>query len=213
MGQTSCLIAGLLFGSATLLAAAPTTIASAEPAGDLRDIRVGAAVADLPPAGYAGFACATAPDRSLVGWQSWRDCPADAAGMHAVRFGYDPATDPEGTRVAGHPVLLTLLIGGDGHVAELWIETDPRARLYLRKKAFLLGAQAKSRYGAEGWACSEGAPTDRELPVGGVFMNETCMKAADGRKLVVERKLFRRPEQDLKDFVGETRISVALAKG
>ena len=41
--------------------------------------------------------------------------------------------------VAGHPAILTLLIDDTGHVAGLQIETDPKARLYIRKKAFLLG--------------------------------------------------------------------------
>ena len=31
------------------------------------------------------------------------------------------------------------------------------------------------------------------------------------RALVVERNLFRRPEQDIKDFVDETRVSILLA--
>jgi len=41
--------------------------------------------------------------------------------------------------VAGHPAILTLLIDDNGHVTGLQIETDPKARLYVRKKAFLLG--------------------------------------------------------------------------
>ena len=78
----------------------------------------------------------------------WRDCPADASGFHAIKFGYDPATSRDGTIVAGHPAILTLLVDDAGIVSGLRIETDPKARLYIRKKAFLFGIQVKSRYGS-----------------------------------------------------------------
>jgi hypothetical protein len=114
--------------------------------------------------------------------------------------------------VAGHPAILTLLIDDTGHVAGLQIETDQKARLYIRKKAFLLGIQARSRYGAEGWACTEGQPGAGEQPVGGVYVKERCTKTISGRSLVVERNLFRRAGQDIKNFVAETRISILRAK-
>jgi hypothetical protein len=101
-----------------------------------------------------------------------------------------------------------LLIDDSGHVAGLQIETDPKARLYVRKKAFLLGLQARSRYGSEGWACTESQPSGGDEPVGGVYLKERCTKTIGGRSLVVERNLFRRPGQDIKNFVDETRISI-----
>ena len=113
--------------------------------------------------------------------------------------------------VAGHPAILTLLIDESGHVAALQIETDPKVRLYLRKKAFLLGLQARSRYGSDGWACIDGKPVAGEEPVGGVYLRERCTKTISGRSLVVERNLFRRPGQDIKSFVDETRISIKAA--
>ena len=181
--------------------------------GDLREIRVGMAAGDLPKAGYVNFVCAKEAPRALSGWDHWRECPVDAAGMRAVRFGFDPATSRDGTMVAGHPVILTLSIDDAGQVAGLQIETDPKARLYIRKKAFLLGVQAKFRYGAEGWSCTEAQPAGGEQPVGGVFLKETCSKTIAGRNVVVERKLFRLSDQDAKNFVDETRISIQRAKG
>jgi hypothetical protein len=178
---------------------------------DLRDIRVGMAAADLSPSGYVDFACAADLKRSLDGWTNWRDCPADASGTRAIRFGYDPLVSRDGTLVAGHPAVLTLLIDDSGRVAGLQIETDPKARLFLRKKAFLLGQQAKSRYGVEGWACTEGHPGAEGEPVGGVYLRERCTKTTGGRSLTVERNLFRRPGQDIKNFVDETRISITAA--
>ena len=48
-------------------------------------------------------------------------------------------------------------------------------------------------------------------PVGGVYLRERCTKTISGRSLVVERNLFRRPDQDIKSFVDETRISIKAA--
>jgi hypothetical protein len=207
----SVLAAGLLACQAAPLTSSP---AGAEEFGgnDLRDIRVGMAAAELAESGYVDFYCATDPKRILAGWKDWRICPAGASGARAIRFGYDPSTSRDGTMVAGHPAILTLLIDDSGHVAGLQIETDPKARLYLRKKAFLLGLQAKSRYGSDGWACTEGQQDAGEQPVGGVYLKERCTKTISGRSLVVERNLFRRPDQDAKNFVDETRISILRAK-
>ena len=203
--------AGLLVWQAVALAHSP---AHTEEFGgnDLRDIRLGMAASELTESGYVDFACADDPKRTLAGWNNWRDCPADAKAMRAIRFGYDPFTSRDGTMVAGHPALLTLLIDDGGHVAGLQIETDPKARLYIRKKAFLLGIQAKSRYGPEGWTCSEGQPDAGDQPVGGVYLKERCTKTVSGRSLTVERNLFRRPDQDIKNFVDETRISIVRAR-
>ena len=179
---------------------------------DLRDITVGMKVGDIPREGYVGLACA-ADAKAIPGWDKWSDCPADAAGLHAIKFGYDPATSRDGTMVAGHPAALTLMVDDQGQVAGLRIETDPKARLYMHKKAFLLGMQARSRYGSEGWACNEAAPNAGEQPVGGVYVNEQCKKTVSGRSIVVERRLFRRPDQDAKTFVDETSINIMKAKG
>ncbi len=178
---------------------------------DLRDISIGIAVADLPSTGYADFSCAADAARKLSDWSGWRDCPAGADGLRALRFGYDPATSRNGTVVAGHPAILAALIDNAGTVAGLKIETDPKARLYLRKKAFLFGPQVKARYGADGWDCTQ-APLDAgEQPVGGVYVKERCTKTLQGRALVVERNLFRQAGQDEKSFSDETRVTILRA--
>ncbi|MBR1120391.1 hypothetical protein JQ628_02600 [Bradyrhizobium lablabi] len=178
---------------------------------DLRNIRVGMAATELADEGYVDFYCVADPKRTLAGWKNWRDCPAGASGARAIRFGYDPSTSRDGTMVAGHPAILTLLIDDSGQVGGLQIETDPKARLYIRKKAFLLGLQAKSRYGPDGWACTEGQPGAGDQPVGGVYLREHCTKTISGRSLVVERNLFRRADQDSRNFVDETRIRIMRA--
>jgi hypothetical protein len=188
----------------------PVSAGATEPA-DLREFRVGMRVEQLPASGYVGFTCAAAPERKISGWGEWRVCPADAERLHEIRFRYDETTSrpgAEGTMVGGHPVLLSLLIGEEGRVDGLRIETDPAARLFLRKKAFLLGPQAMARYGEDGWICTEGEPTADEQPVGGVFIKEHCEKRTPTRHFIVDRALFRHPGQELRDFVGTTRITI-----
>ena len=215
---------GLIAAALVILVAATAGPAAADPAAgenDLREFRVGMDVAELPAEGYVGLACAADPAHALRGWAEYATCPADAPGLHAVRFRYDDAANPmaalddkyQGTKVAGHPVLLTLLIGDDRRVGGLEIETDPKARLYLRKKAFLLANQVKARYGEEGWACSSEPPAAGEEPVGGVFVKEHCEKTAGQRRLVLDRRLLRPHGRDLKDFVGATRLTILRAAG
>ena len=196
-----------------------TTVAVAD--NDLREFRVGMAVGDLPSHGYQSFACAADPTRKLESWQNYGQCPADpSSGLRAVRFRYDEQANPlakvndlyEGTKVGGHPALLTLLIGDD-QVRGLIIETDPAARLYLRKKAFLFGDQAKARYGDDGWTCANREPTADDQPVGGVFIDEHCEKTASGRHLILDRALFRRAGQDIKNFVSRSRLEILKAPG
>ena len=208
------LIPTSVFLLSLLITAAMTTPAAAQDPGgnDLRDIRLGKPATDLPEAGYGKLACANDSRKALTTWLDCRDCPADASGFHAIKFGYDPATDPDGTIVAGHPAVLTLLFDDAGTVSGLRIETDPKARLYIRKKAFLFGIQAKSRYGLDGWSCTEAQPDAGEQPVGGVFVRERCSKTIHNRSIVVERSLFRKPEQDIKSFVSETRMTILLTK-
>jgi hypothetical protein len=178
---------------------------------DLRDIRVGGKVADLPATGYVDFSCATDVNVKPAGWSAWRDCAVGPDGLRQLHFGFDPATSREGTIVAGHPVVLTALIDGEGTIAGLQIDTDPKTRLYLRKKAFLFGPQVKARYGSEGWSCTQAELAAGEEPVGGVHVKEKCTKTTQGRTLTIERSLFRKAGQDERNFVDETRVTILRA--
>ncbi len=213
-------LAALLLAVAAAWPATADTLPGAPEDNDLREFRVGMALDRLPRTGYLGFACADDPGRKLDSWQGFRECPADASGWHAVRFQYDEAANPlakvnglyEGTKVGGHPVLLMALMGNDGRLKGLVIETDPAARLYLRKKAFLFGAQVKARYGDAGWICASQEPAADQEPVGGVFVNERCEKTTAARKLTLDRVLFRRAGQELKSFVSRSRLEI-LGRG
>ncbi|AUC99731.1 hypothetical protein CWS35_20355 [Bradyrhizobium sp. SK17] len=191
------------------------TVAAAVPAmataGDLRDITVGMDISKVPDAGYINLTCVGEKTHRLADWAQWPNCPAGPDQLRGVSFEYDRETAREGTMVAGHPAMLTVMIDKDAKIAALTIETDPKARLYLRKKAFLLGLQAKSRYGEDGWTCSDAQPAGDKQEVGGVFVNERCTKTTDGRSIEIERKLYREPNKDLKDFTDESRITIRRA--
>lgn len=197
-------------GAGTLPAVSP------QDENDLREFRIGLRVDELPKAGYRDFTCAAEPGRKLAGWQDFASCPKDASGFHALGFRYDESANPlskanslyEGTKVAGHPVLLTLLVGDDARVGGLVIETDPSAPLYLRKKAFLFAEQIKSRWGEQGWTCTEGQPGGAEEPVGGLFFKERCEKQTPTRRLVFDRTLYRPSGEDAKHFVSRTRLEI-----
>ena len=98
------LAAGLLAWQALALAGSP---ARTEEFGgnDLRDIRVGMATTELAESGYVDFSCAADEKRTLAGWKNWRDCPADASGTRAIRFGYDPSTSRDGTMMSGRTLV------------------------------------------------------------------------------------------------------------
>lgn len=203
-----------------LLAAGLVGLPARAEENDLREFRIGMHAAELPRSGYVGLACAVAPDRKLGDWQEFRRCDAEADGSRPVRFRYDEAANPlaganalyEGTKVGGHPVLLTLSIDDAAEVVGLVIETDPAARLYMRKKAFLFGDQVKARYGEDGWQCASLPASGDEQPVGGVFIHEHCVKHADKRDLTLDRSLFRHGGQALKDFVSASRLEIRKAR-
>ena len=63
----------------------------------------------------------------------------------------------DATLVAGHPVDLSLFFDGSARLVRIEIKTKDQTSLYMRKKAYRLGLQAKEHYGDEGWTCETGA--------------------------------------------------------
>jgi hypothetical protein len=192
----------------------------AQQSNDLREFRIGESVQELPARGYVHLQCDDAPGMPLGSWLDYARCPSDARGLRAVAFEYDASDltraltndSYEGTRVAGQPVLPALLITDDGHIGGIRVRTDPRTRLYLRKKAFLFGLQARARYGADGWNCIEAKPSPNEEPVGGVFIKEHCEKTTATRHLIVDRQLYRPAGKPLQDFVGASTLLIFAPK-
>jgi hypothetical protein len=190
--------------------------AIAQEQNDLREFRVGMPVSALPASGYGAFACGAEPTRKLSSWNDYQACPAEPDGSRAISFRYGSGAsveddDSSKTQVSGQPVILALLIASDAHVGGIRINTDPHARLYLHKKAYLFAAQARARFGEEGWTCQKTEPTPTQQPVGGVFVHEHCEKVTGSRHFILERQLFRDPAKDLREFTDATQLTILRA--
>jgi hypothetical protein len=211
-GNLTCVLAGILLCAG---------IVRAQEGGDLRDLRVGMSIAAIPAGEYVDLSCVGTHDRTLVGWSDFRKCPSDSTGLRSVGFRFNDRLNDlaqvnekyQGTKVAGHPVVLTLLIDEGGTIDGLRIDTDPQARLFWRKKAHLLALVVKSRYGEEGWECHDIEPSGGETAVGGLFIKKQCEKIAGHRRLQLDQRLYRRPGQSMNEFVNETHVEIRRAGG
>lgn len=191
--------------------------------GDIRNLKVGIDVNELPSEGYVSIRCAmndgdAAEPKPLSNWTEHAQCPKDSRGHSLVSFDYDdslqqwaPVNDKwEGTKIAGHPVLLTIAVDKDDNVVELRAKTDPAARAYMKKKAYLLSLRVKARYGRDGWTCTANKPSGAEVPVGGVFINEHCEKALPNRRIQLQTRLYRPTDQALEDTVNSTEFKIVV---
>ena len=180
-------------------------LATAEPLTDLRGIVVGMTARDLPVVGYRDVACIAG--RPLATWSDWASCPAGPDGLHAVRVAYDQPG--EATKVAGHPVDLTVFFDGAGRLAR--IETNDRVAPFLHKKAYMLATQAKAHYGEDGWTCKNLNAEPDEEPLGTLYVNETCTKLSPERRIEMSDRLYRLKGSAPRNFVSETKLSIAAA--
>jgi hypothetical protein len=185
--------------------------ASAAEHGDLRGgVTVGMSAAELPTGGYKDFVCVAPKGKSLGSFAEWKTCEPDADGLRDLHAAIDePGTDD--TLVAGHPVNLTLGFDGGGRLARIVIETKSKGPMYLRKKAFLLGLQAKARYGDSGWDCREFPLNGDEEPLGPTSVKEHCVKSAGERKVTIDRSLFRKVGAEAKAFTSESHVVIDWA--
>ena len=136
------------------------------------------------------------------------------AGRHEVGFRYDLNVNPmaslnegyNGTRVGGHPVVISLLLGTmRGSMPFASTPTRMHGSTCARRPSYWLN-QVKERYGKDGWVCKQGTPGADEQPVGGLFIKEHCEKATASRHFILDRELYRNPNQDLTNFVGGPRL-------
>jgi hypothetical protein len=170
---------------------------------DIRQIRVGAALDEKSATGLKGFACIGRDVPALSGWSDYRRCPVNAEGLREIRFEFEEdkqltqfADRWEGTKIAGHPVVLTMAVADNGRIDGLRIVTDDKASPYLKKKAFLLSLKVREHYGVEGWNCADLPRQPGETEIGGMFVKQECSKSVDGRSLKMQTKLFRGSGQE-----------------
>lgn len=202
-------------GLATMLAIAATAGGLAQApsdGGEIHGLRLGLRAATMTLDGWGQFACGSnggPPRRELEGWAGFRQCPAEASGLHEVAARFDDEQEyvakalgqdaygagRTGTRVAGHPVVLSALFDDGGTLRGIRVVSDPRGTPAERRMAHLLGNAVIDRYGADGWACRDLPPAKGESAVGGVFIKQHCEKALPGRALAVETHFLRKNGQ------------------
>ena len=119
---------------------------AAQAVSDLRGVDVGMSVQDLPASGYRNLSCVGTTSQPLENWSDWKSCTAGPDGLRRVHVEYDqPGQDD--TLVAGHPVDLSASFDDSGRLVRIEIKTQDHTSLYMRKKAYRLGLQAKEHYG------------------------------------------------------------------
>jgi hypothetical protein len=202
-----------LRGGALALAfalAVPVTTASAdEDRGELRGLRLGTQAGTMSTDGFDDFACGSnggPPRAPLSGWTDFHTCRPEASGLHEVYVRFDEQqayqakafgdptlpSEADGTRVAGHPVILSVLFNDSGIAQEIRIVTDPRAPLSLRRMAQLLRLRVIAHYGEEDWACVDLPPEPGETPVGKIFIKQRCEKTTPEHHLIMQARLLRK---------------------
>ncbi len=203
---------------------------AARPVGDLRELAVGKHARELPLEGYYAFACGSnggTPLEQLDDWTGFATCARDrATDLYEVYVEYDDEGEYAarmllelfgeqdgrlglrkyyGTKVAGHPVVLSVLFDERGTAQAIRAVTDQRADLDYRRNAYLLRVPLMNAFGAEGWGCQNPPLANGETPIGEFFVKMRCEKIApSGRRMVVEAHLYRKPGQTGYDRTGTT---------
>ena len=217
-GFAGCAVAlALLIPSATAHAQG-----RADP-GEIRGLKLGLKAQAMSLDGFGDLACGSnggPPRQKIEGWTDFGKCRPEDSDLTEVNARFDDedefigkaidepryARGKTGTRVAGHPVILSTLFDRDGVLRGLRFVTDPRAAPHERRMAHMLRLAVINRYEPDGWTCADFPPAAGETPVGGVFIKQRCEKATPGRHLMVETRFLRKPGQSDNDPVtGEYR--------
>jgi hypothetical protein len=191
--------------------------------GEIRGLKLGLKAQSMSLDGFGDLACGSnggPPRQKLDDWSDFAKCRPEPSGLYEVAARFDDedeyvgkaidepryAQGRTGTRVAGHPVILSALFDRDGVLRGLRFISDPRAAPHERRMAHLLRLAVINRYEPDGWTCTDFPPAAGESPVGGVFIKQRCEKATSERHLSVETRFLRKPGQSDNDPVtGEYR--------
>jgi hypothetical protein len=198
---------------AAVFAAASVAVAQIGPdPGEVHGLRLGLGAASMTMDGWGELACGSnggPPRQKLGAWSEFRKCAPEASGLREIAGRFDDEDDyigkaiddplyaaqRTGTRVAGHPVILSALFDDQGTLRGIRMISDPRATPLERRMARLLGLAVINRYGPQGWTCTDIAPLEGETPVGGVFIKQRCSKTTPERAMTVETHFLRKPGQ------------------
>jgi len=203
--------------AAVAAVAVPGTVRAAEPPadpGEIHGLKLGLKAAEMSLDGFGDLACGSnggPPRQAIDDWSGFATCRPEPSGLYEVNARFDDQQeyvgraidDPMyaqgrlGTRVAGHPVILSVLFDKAGVVRGIRMVSDPRGTAIERRMAHMLRLAVINRYGPEGWTCIDlpRAPGETEVG-GGVFVKTRCEKREAGRDLFVEAHFLRKPGQN-----------------
>jgi hypothetical protein len=198
---------------AAVFAAAPVAVAqTGQDSGEVHGLKLGLSAASMTMDTWGELACGSnggPPRQKLGAWSEFSKCPPEVSGLREITARFDDEDDyigkaiddplyaaqRTGTRVAGHPVILSALFDDRGMLRGIRMISDPRATPLERRMARLLGLAVINHYGPAGWACTDIAPAEGETPVGGVFIKQRCTKTTPERAMTVETHFLRKPGQ------------------
>jgi hypothetical protein len=213
------LLAGVVV---TALADIPAQAQRPDP-GEIRGLKLGLMAKSMTLTGFGDLACGSnggPPRQKIEEWSEFAKCRPEASGLHEVYVRFDDedeyigkaieepryARGKSGTRVAGHPVILSALFDRGGTLRALRFITDPRAASHERRMAHMLRLAVINRYEPDGWICTDSPPAEGETPVGGILIKQRCEKTSSSRHLTLETRFLRKPGQSDNDPVtGEYR--------
>lgn len=194
--------------------------------GEIRGLKLGLS-ADAMPSGFQKFACGSnglVPTVPLKSWSEFTTCKKDSKGLYEVAAQYDTVGQhlvdmfaemftPEdgnlwidqymGTKMAGHPVILSVLFDDKGIVQGIRAVTDSRARLDQRRVSNVLGNVIRNHYEPDKWTCETLPLTGGESPVGNSYIKQRCETVYRGeRRMIIWRNFFRKAGQTGFDTTG-----------
>jgi hypothetical protein len=205
--------AGAVCSAVAFAAIATGAVAqSAGDSGEVHGLKLGLNADSMTLDGWGELACGSngGPPRLKLGsWREFGKCPAEPNGLREVAARFDDeaeyvgkaigdplyAAQHTGTRVAGHPVILSALFDDSGVLRGIRMISDPRAGPSERRMAHLLRIAIINHYGPNQWTCTDMPAADGETPVGGVFIKQRCEKTTSERAMTVETHFLRKPGQ------------------
>jgi hypothetical protein len=210
--------AAVVCGVVTLAIAAASAAGAqtARDRGEVHGLKLGLKAQSMTMDGWGDLACGSnggPPRQKLDSWSDFNKCPPEAGGLREVAARFDDedeyigkaiddplyAAQRTGTRIAGHPVILSALFDDSGALRGIRAISDPRGTPIERRMAHLLGLAVINHYGSDGWNCTDQPPGDGETDVGGVFIKQRCEKTTPERAMSVETHFLRKPGQHALD--------------
>jgi len=192
--------------------AIPHALAQKPDPGEIHGLRLGLKAPSMTMDGFGELACGSnggPPRQRIDDWTAFGKCPAEPSGLHEVYARFDDEAefigraidDPlyagsrTGTRVAGHPVVLSVLFDDGGGLRGLRFVSDPRASPVERRMAQLLRLAIINHYDPADWSCTDLPAEPGETPVGGIFIKQHCEKTTPERRMSLDARFLRKPGQ------------------